>query len=68
MKTISGKRLCEILESKGWLLKRVNGSHYIYSKSGHDELLVIPVHKNEDLKLGLLKSVMRIADIQENEL
>ncbi len=68
MKTVSGKRLCKILENKSWLLKRINGSHFIYSKAGFDELLVIPVHKNEDLKLGLLKSVMRIADIQENEL
>ena len=28
----------------------------------------LPVHGNKDLKLGLLKSLMKIADIDENEL
>jgi len=29
MKAVSGKRLCTLLESKGWQLKRINGSHHI---------------------------------------
>ncbi|BCG65275.1 MAG: hypothetical protein methR_P3101 [Methyloprofundus sp.] len=34
MKAISGKRLCELLESKGWEAKRKHGSHHIYIKAG----------------------------------
>ena len=68
MKLVSGKRLCKILENKGWVLKRINGSHYIYSKAGKDEIITVPVHKNIDLKIGLLKSVMKIANIKEVEL
>ena len=30
MKIISGKRLCRVLEQRGWTLARVNGSHHIY--------------------------------------
>ncbi|MFA4852969.1 MAG: type II toxin-antitoxin system HicA family toxin [Bacteroidales bacterium] len=68
MKSISGKKFCKLLESKGWVLKRINGSHYIYGKQGIDVLLVIPVHKNDDLKVGLLKSLMKLSEIEENEL
>jgi len=31
MKAISGKRMCRILEAKGWTLARSTGSHRIYS-------------------------------------
>ncbi len=47
MKTVSGKKLCKIVERKGWVLKRINGSHYVYKKKGQDELIVIPVHKTK---------------------
>ncbi|MEZ2235684.1 type II toxin-antitoxin system HicA family toxin [Microcoleus sp.] len=30
MKSISGKQLCKIVEQKGWVLKRITGSHHIY--------------------------------------
>lgn len=66
MKSISGKNFCKLVEDKGWVLKRINGSHYIYSKQGI--LLVIPVHKNDDLRTGLLKSLMKLSGIEENEL
>jgi predicted RNA binding protein YcfA (HicA-like mRNA interferase family) len=34
LKSVSGKRFCNLLENKGWELKRVNGSHHIYMKIG----------------------------------
>jgi predicted RNA binding protein YcfA (HicA-like mRNA interferase family) len=68
MRSVSGKELCKIIEKKGWVLKRINGSHHIYKKSGVEHLLVIPVHKNQDLKHGLLKAIMKLANISENDL
>ena len=68
MKAISGKNLCKILESKGWILKRVNGSHHIYAKSGSNARISVPVHKNQSLKLGLIKHIMKVAHIDESEL
>jgi predicted RNA binding protein YcfA (HicA-like mRNA interferase family) len=68
VKQISGKDFCKLLESNGWLLKRISGSHHIFTKAGCRERLVIPVHGNTPLKLGLLKSQMKIADIRESEL
>jgi predicted RNA binding protein YcfA (HicA-like mRNA interferase family) len=68
MKTISGKDFCKLLERKGWVLARINGSHHIYTKQGTVYRISVPVHKNKDLKMGLLKSLMKTAEISENEL
>ncbi len=68
MKSISGKKLCKIVEEKGWMLKKVTGSHHIYEKPNENKIISIPVHRNEDLKLGTLKSIMKIAELSENDL
>ena len=68
MKQISGKDFCKLLESRGWTLKRVSGSHHIFVKEGNGERIVVPVHSNKPLKLGLLKAQMKIAEIDESEL
>ncbi len=68
MKTIPGKRLCKILEAKSWQLSRITGSHHIYTKAGETLRITVPVHGNRDLKIGLLKAIMKMADIAEDEL
>lgn len=68
MKSISGKKLCKIVENKGWILKRITGSYHIYEKRGKKEILTIPVHRNKDLKIGTLKALMAIAELTENDL
>ncbi|MGH7909864.1 MAG: type II toxin-antitoxin system HicA family toxin [Thermodesulfobacteriota bacterium] len=68
MKSVSGKELCKILEKKGWNLLRIQGSHHIYGKEGKEEIIVVPVHGNKDLKKGLLRKIMRITEISEDEL
>jgi predicted RNA binding protein YcfA (HicA-like mRNA interferase family) len=68
MKSISGKKLCEIVEKKGWILKKITGSHHIYEKPNENKIISIPVHRNQDLKLGTLKSIMKIAQLSEDDL
>ena len=68
MKSVSGKKLCKIVEKKGWILKKVTGSHHIYVKSGLNKILSIPVHENKDLKIGTLKALMKIAELTEKDL
>lgn len=68
MKSISGKNFCKILRKKGWILVRISGSHHIYIKKSRKERISVPVHKNQNLKIGLLKHLMKIAAIHENEL
>ena len=68
MKQISGKESIRLLQKRGWLLKRINGSHHIFTKDGHRERIVIPVHGNHPLKIGLLKHQMKIAGLTEADL
>ncbi len=68
MKQVSGKDFIRILTRQGWQLVRVNGSHHILTKPGHRERLVIPVHGNQPLKLGLLRNQMKLAGLSEADL
>jgi predicted RNA binding protein YcfA (HicA-like mRNA interferase family) len=68
MKSISGKRLAQLLERMGWQLMRVNGSHHIYLKEGNPARISIPIHKNDDLKIGLLRHLMKVAGLVESDL
>ena len=68
MKQVSGKEFVRILQSHRWCLKRINGSHHIFTKEGHQERIVIPVHGNRPLKPGLLKHQMKIAGLLEDDL
>ena len=68
MKSISGKEFCKVLEKKDWRLARINGSHYIYTKQNTSYRISVLVHKNNALKIGLLKSLMKLASISDDEL
>lgn len=68
MKSVSGRQLCKIVEQRGWLLRRVTGSHHIYEKVGENFVLSIPVHRNKDLKIGTLRALMKIAQLSEEDL
>jgi predicted RNA binding protein YcfA (HicA-like mRNA interferase family) len=68
MKSVSGKALCKVVERKGWELKRVTGSHHIYTKQGSEAIISIPVHGNRDLPTGTLKSIMKDAGLSESDL
>ncbi|MFN2452909.1 MAG: type II toxin-antitoxin system HicA family toxin [Pyrinomonadaceae bacterium] len=68
MKAVSGKEFAKILERRGWILLRVQGSHYIYGKTGSDARLSVPIHGNQALKTGLLRHLMKTAGISERDL
>lgn len=68
MKAVSGKEFAKIVERHGWVLLRVAGSHHIYGKGGSVVRLSIPIHSNRPLKIGLLRHLMKLAEISESDL
>ena len=68
MKSVSGKELARLLERRGWMLLRVNGSHHIYGKPDSIVRLSVPIHGNQVLKQGLQRHLLKLAEISENEL
>ena len=68
MKAISGKAFAKALEGHGWVLLRVHSSHHIYGKQGSNVRLSIPIHGNQTMKLGLLKHMLKLANLSEDDL
>ena len=68
MKSISGKQLRQLLESRGWELKRITGSHHIYVRADNLLRISLPVHADRALKRGLQKHLTKLAGIADSEL
>lgn len=68
MKAVSGKDFAKLLERRGWVLRRINGSHHIFSAEGNPSRISLPIHANAPLKAGLQRHLMKIAGIEDDEL
>ena len=68
MKQVTGTELAKAITKKGWSLSRIKGSHHVYIKDGRQERIVVPFHGTKPLKIGLLKSLMKIVPISEEEM
>jgi predicted RNA binding protein YcfA (HicA-like mRNA interferase family) len=68
MRPVSGKRMSEILERKGWILERVRGSHHAYRHPITRLRISVPVHANRDLATGTQRTIMRQAGLTDVDL
>jgi predicted RNA binding protein YcfA (HicA-like mRNA interferase family) len=55
---ISGKEFVNFLQKLGFVVIRINGSHY-RMKHPDGRITTIPVHRNIDLPKGLLRRIIR---------
>lgn len=55
---ISGKVFLKFLQSIGFVVVRINGSHHRL-KHPDGRMTTVPVHKNQDLPKGLLRKIIR---------
>ncbi len=65
--TLTPKKVIKILESRGFVLDRVKGSHHIYYNPETKRRVVVPVHK-KDLPKGTLLEILRQAGISKEEI
>lgn len=68
MRQISGKELARAIQRRGWSLARVRGSHHVFVMPGRRERIVIPIHGNRPLRIGLLRALMKIAELTDADL
>lgn len=66
MKSVSGKKLAQILERKGWILTKTRGSHFKYQRG--EDSVAVPIHGNRDLPIGTLRSIMKDTGLTEADL
>lgn len=55
---ISGKDFIKFLQTLGFIVVRVNGSHHRL-RHPDGRVTTVPVHKNEDLPKGLMRKIIR---------
>ena len=68
MKSVSGRELAAALERHGWQLRRINGSHRVYTRVGRMERISVPIHGIRAPKTGLQAHLMKQAGLTEDDL
>jgi predicted RNA binding protein YcfA (HicA-like mRNA interferase family) len=66
--SLSPQRVITILEKKGFLLKRVTGSHYIFAHPETKRRVTVPFHSSQDVARGTLIQILEDAGISREEL
>ena len=64
---VSGKKLLNILLKNGCIALRKKGSH-VFVQNTNQRGTVIPIHGNEDLGKGLIKSILNDLDLSVDDL
>ena len=64
--TISGKKMCKLLEKIGFG-KIYGKGGYVRFKHLDGRRIVVPVHGNEDLDIGLLNAILKQVKLNRNE-
>ena len=65
---ISGKNLLKSLKKAGYREVRKKGSHVFLETAKSSLSTVIPVHRNEDLGKGILKSILNDLELSVEDL
>lgn len=59
----SGRELCALLKSHGFLEVRQRGSHIIMQKQMGESTITVPVPTHKEIRIGTLKSIIRQSKI-----
>ena len=63
----SGEKHVDAFKIAGWTVNHIEGSHYIMIKKGCNVHLSVPVHKGQEMGLGLLKKLIAKAGLSNEE-
>lgn len=64
----SPQHLIKLLETKGFVVKRITGSHHIFFHRELRKTIVVPVHGNKDIPNGTFLSIIKQAGISKEEI
>ncbi len=67
MKIVSGKRLSQILERRGWVRIKTKSGHRKY-RHADGRTVIVPYHGNAPLKKGLQAAIVRQAGLTDADL
>jgi predicted RNA binding protein YcfA (HicA-like mRNA interferase family) len=64
--SLTGERIVKALGKAGFQILRQRGSH-IYLKHPDGRATVVPMHKGESVGRGLVRKIMKDADLNQDE-
>lgn len=65
----TGPKLLKALQRGGFVIDRQHGSHAMMSHPDRpNEIVTVPIHARVDLKIKVLKSILRQANLSVEEL
>jgi predicted RNA binding protein YcfA (HicA-like mRNA interferase family) len=64
---LKAREVIRVLEQLGFRLHHSTGSHRIYKNPTTGRRAVIPFHGSRDLNVNVLRSILRQADLAEDE-
>lgn len=64
--SVSGKKMCKIVERLGFQKVHQVGSHCVY-KHSDGRSTVVPLHGNEELIIGLLHDILKQIKLSRDE-
>lgn len=64
--TLSARKIIQALEKAGFVVQRQRGSHCQMKHPGKNLRTTIPIH-GDDIKRGLLKLILKQAQLTEDE-
>lgn len=64
--TLTGREIIAALESGGFEIVRQKGSH-VRLRHADGRVIIIPVHPGQDIGRGLLRKILRDADLTRDE-
>lgn len=65
---VKPRQIVKLLLAKGFVERRVTGSHHIFRHPKTGAIVPVPLHGNRDLKAGTLRSILKMADVSLQEL
>lgn len=66
--SLSPQKVISIFEKKGFVLKRVTGSHHIFAHPETKRRVTVPYHSNQEVARGTLIQILEDAGIGREEL
>jgi len=67
LRVLSGKEVCFILSSHGFVEVRRRGSHIVMQKEISDGSITVPVPDHKEIKKGTLQSIIRQSGLLRSE-
>lgn len=66
--SVKPDRLIKALERAGFFVHHATGGHYVLKRAGRPDLRVVVPYHSGDVKRGVLRSILRQAELTVDEL